>query len=172
MMSCSRATGSPMRTTSPGCARSYAATKPRRSARLISAVPTRRMRSRIGWRLEEVRLGIRPELTHVLDRLDHGVLEAAVFALDATDVDVVHGLPVLVEPDRTTRRVGNRHAAQGLEERVGVFHLATDPVERLLQEQSSRVGADRVIAGVRPERLPVRGHELAIGCLVERGAVI
>src|SRR2546426_9519575 len=93
-------------------------------------------------------------------------------AFDATDVDVVDRLAVLVEADRPAGRVGDRDPAQGLEERVGVLDLAAHLLESLLEEEAGRVGADRVVARLRAERLAVGPDEGAVRRRVERRAVL
>src|SRR3989442_13516735 len=137
-----------MRMTSSGCARAYAATKLRRSWLIRGssrrlAVLARRPGARVGRLFEELVFGGGPELTDVLDGVDHGVLQAPVPAFDATDVDVVDRLAVLVEADRPPGRVGDRDPAQGLEERVGVLDPAAHLLQSLLEEEAGRVGADR-----------------------------
>src|SRR5947199_7675294 len=118
-----------MRMTSSGCARAYAATKLRRSWLIRGrsrrlAVLARRPGPRVRRLFEELVLGRGPELTDVLDGVDHGVLQAPVLAFDATDVDVVDRLAVLVEADRPAGRVGDCYPAQGLEERVVYLDLS------------------------------------------------
>src|SRR5256712_10880769 len=153
-----------MRMTSSGCVRAYAATKLRRSWLIRGrsrrlAVLARRPGARVGRLPEELVFGRGPELADVLDGVDHGVLQAPVLAFDATDVDVVDRLAVLVEADRPAGRVGDRDPAPGLEGRVGVLDLAAHPLESLLEEEAGRVGADRVGARVGAERVSVGAGE-------------
>src|SRR5712691_3184309 len=136
------------------------------------AVLARRPGARVGRLSEELVFGRGPELTDVLDGVDHGVLQAPVRAFDATDVDVVDRLAILVEADRPAGRVGDRDPAQGLEERVGVLDLAAHLLESLLEEEAGRVGADRVVARLRAERLAVGPDEGAVRRRVEGGAVV
>src|SRR5438046_8078119 len=125
-----------MRMTSSGCARAYAATKLRRSWLIRGrsrrlAVLARRPGPRVRRLFEELVLGRGPELTDVLDGVDHGVLQAPVLAFDATDVDVVDRLAVLVEPHRPTGRVGDLEPAQAIEYAVGVLDRTAHLPERL-----------------------------------------
>src|SRR3989449_10104949 len=126
-----------MRMTSSGCARAYAATKLRRSWLIRGssrrlAVLARRPGARVGRLLEELVFGRGPELADVLDGVDHGVLQAPVLAFDATDVDVVDRLAVLVGAVRPAGRVSDRDPAQGLEGRFGVIDLSVHVLDRLL----------------------------------------
>src|SRR5437870_12395023 len=96
-----------MRMTSSGCARAYAATKLRRSWLIRGrsrrlAVLARRPGPRVGRLLEELVFGRGPELTDVLDGVDHGVRHVLNIAFDETDVDVVDRLAVLHEVDGPT----------------------------------------------------------------------
>src|SRR3989449_10450149 len=94
-----------MRMTSSGCARAYAATKLRRSWLIRGrsrrlAVLARRPGARVGRLFEELVFGRGPELTDVLDGVDHGVLQAPGPAFDATEGDVVDRLVGLGEGGR------------------------------------------------------------------------
>src|SRR2546425_6676632 len=108
-----------MRMTSSGCARAYAATKLRRSWLIRGssrrlAVLARRPGARVGRLPEELVFGRGPELADVLDGVDHGVLQAPVLAFDATDVDVVDRLAVLVEADRPPGRAAGPEPSSSL----------------------------------------------------------
>ena len=81
-------------------------------------------------------------------------------------------LAVPVEADGPARGVGDGHAAERLEEGVGVLDLAADLLEGVLQEEPRRVGADRVVARVGAEGLLVGADEGAVRRRVERGAVV
>src|SRR2546430_10158045 len=171
------ATGSAMRMTSSGCARAYAATKLRRSWLIRGssrrlAVLARRPGPRVRRLLEELVLGRGPELADVLDGVDHGVLQAPVLAFDATDVDVVDRLAVLVEADRPAGRVGATDPAHGPDEPGGGLDLAAHLLESLLEEEAGRVGADRVVGRLPAERLAVGPDEAAVRRRVEGGAVV
>src|SRR2546427_10308030 len=112
-----------MRMTSSGCARAYAATKLRRSWLIRGssrrlAVLARRPGPRVGRLFEELVFGRGPELTDVLDGVDLGGRRIIKKEFDATDVDVVDRLAVLVEADRRAGRGGDREPALGLEARV------------------------------------------------------
>src|SRR5579875_3954315 len=72
----------------------------------------RRVIARVDRLGEEPFLVIGPELAHILVGLDGVIDELAVLLLDFADIDVADDVAVVVEADRSARRIGQRHAAQ------------------------------------------------------------
>src|SRR5215813_14306991 len=72
---------------------------------------------------QELLLVIGPELADVWILLDHRVHQILALALALTNDDVADGVAILVELDRSARRVGERDLMQGLGQHLAVVSL-------------------------------------------------
>src|SRR5262245_20584780 len=95
---------------------------------------------------EEPLLVVRPELAHVLVRLDRGVDELVALPLAAADVERADDVAEMVEAERAARRIGERYGPQRLDERILVLGLAAGLLEGSLGHHAVDVNAGRVDA--------------------------
>src|SRR5262245_37287794 len=107
----------------------------------------RRIVARVHGLRQEPLLVVRPELAHVGIRLDRSVDELAVLLVAAADVEGPHDVAQVVEAERAARRVGQRHTAQRLDQRLPVVGLAARLLERRLRHHAVDVDAGGVEAG-------------------------
>src|SRR5262249_31790932 len=103
----------------------------------------------IDWVREELLLVVGPELAYVRIRLDHGVDELPRLTLAPADEDIADDVSVLVELDRTTRGIGQRHLVQGLGERLPVVGLAVEHLNGGLDAHAGDIHAGRIATGER-----------------------
>src|SRR5581483_5522640 len=152
------------------------------AARIVRSVTASASRSaaRVAGRMRAIVDGLRevllgtpgPELRDVRIRLDHRVLQLAVAAFGAPDVDVLDRVPVRVEGHRTARDGAERRVLQRASERLGVRAVAADGRQRVVEQLRAGVRSFGVVRRLVAVRFRVRGDERVVRRRVERRAVL
>src|SRR5262245_47418968 len=107
----------------------WATWRARRRERAAASALHRRIVTRVHGLLQEPLLVVRPELAHVGIRLERRVDELVALPLAPPDVERAHHVAEVVEAKRSARRVGERHAAQGADQRLLVIRLPAGLLE-------------------------------------------
>src|SRR5262245_54561893 len=124
--------------------------------------------SRVHGLRQEPLLVVGPELAHVLVRLDRRVDELVALLLAAPDVEAADDVAEVIEAERAARRVGQRHRAERLDQRVAVLGLATHLLESRLRHHAVDVEAGCVDA----RDVAVVAHHALDEPLVARGVQV
>src|SRR5882724_12800745 len=79
--------------------------------------------------------------------MDDGILQPSSNPLHFSHIDVLDWVTVLIEPNRSSRRISEFGFAKGPCEPLGILGFSADRFEGALQLKPSHVGALRIVRG-------------------------